>query len=233
MLVLEAGFEVRGLAFNLVASLGPEVEQLGGHAGEVGGVALVDVFPGQAQPGGQLGSQYGAGEDAAGFRVEKDGAAVKGAPGAVVAQHPVRDQQVGVQLRVTGAAVGVDEPSDGRPGADRGRLDAVGAAPRHHRVTGHVVHSGVDRSEERLLDLAAHLGCRQCPQRRHALGHRDRPIERGEVLAPPGDASRVGLAAADRVPATEPVACNRVVAGQVDAQLIRSDLGALDHAHAA
>ena len=138
----------------------------------------------------QFGAQRCLVEDAGGFLVMEQLMPVDGAPHPVRAQQFVRDQGVGVQLRIPGARRPVVEQGGGEPaGADL--LDAVGAAPRQRRVRVEVGEGGEDGGAVRLRDVGLRGRTTQCPQHADALGCRERQVEPGDRIRPPRPTQRL------------------------------------------
>ena len=80
------------------------------------------LVPADAEPAGQLGSQAGVVEGGQGALVELDRPGVQRQPPAIRGPHPVRDHQVGVELRIGGPAGVLTE---------RRRDDPLGVDDRH------------------------------------------------------------------------------------------------------
>ncbi len=132
----------------------------------------------------QFGAQRGLVEDAGGLLVMEQLMPVDRAPHPVRAQQFVRDQGVGVQLRIPRARRAVIEQGGGEPaGADL--FDAVGAAPRQRRVLIEVGQGGEDGGAVRLRDLGLRGRAAQCPQHADALGCGERQVVAGDRIRPP------------------------------------------------
>ena len=137
-----------------------------------------------AEPGVQFGAQCCLVEDAGGFLVMEQLMPVDGAPDPVRAQEFVRDQGVGVQLRIPGPRRPVVEQGGGEPaGADL--LDTVGAAPRQRRMAVEVGEGGEDCGAVCLRDLGLRGRTAQRPQHADALGGREGEVEAGDRIRPP------------------------------------------------
>jgi len=109
---------------DLPAPRGERGEQVGGEAGDLGD-ALDRGGPGDPETLGELPAQHRVVEVRGGQGVAVDGLGVDGGPLPVRAVEQVRDDEVGVQLRVPGAGGAVLEGGDDPPVGG----DVVGALP--------------------------------------------------------------------------------------------------------
>jgi hypothetical protein len=151
------------LALHRPAPLGVVLDQSFGHAHDVGLAVAVDGSPHHPQAGLGLGSQGGVVDEAGRLELSVHAPGVQRPPDVVLAAHPGRDQDVGVQLRIA------------RPGG------AVYEGGPHQAVGVHVADAGLARAGERGVVLQilqsrshrrvmglpgghAHLGPAQGPQ---------------------------------------------------------------------
>ncbi len=178
-----------GFGQRLLGSFGPQLDQLGRHAGDLGLAVLADRGPGQAEGAGQLVAQRGLVERAGGLLVRVDLMAVQGAPAPVAAADLVQHQGVGVQLRITGPRGAVVEHRGHEPvGAHLGV--PVAADPGERRVGVQVVQRSAHRGGVRAADGAADLLVAERPQRADRLRRGERQVVTGDPVRPPRPAQR-------------------------------------------
>src|SRR5581483_3447742 len=111
-----------------------------GDTGDVGGAAP-DRRPLDPETTGELGAQVGLVEVAAGLSVQEQPPAIQVSPAAVGPAGHVGDQDVGVQLRVAGAARAVAKRSGEKPVAEH-RLLAAAPATANGGLALHVAKRG-------------------------------------------------------------------------------------------
>ena len=134
-----------------------------GDAVDVGD-AVHDWTPRHPEALGHLGPQVRLVQVAGGLGVEVEVAAVEGRPAAVRPLRHVRDQHVGVEMWVAGAARSVSERRADEPVA-RNLVDAVGPAPRPTRGSFQIAERLIDRGVVRTGGPARRLRSRPRPNR--------------------------------------------------------------------
>src|SRR5690606_37979510 len=118
------------------------------------GLAVHDVVPADAEPGGQLGSKASGVEDGDGALVVLEGPGVEGEPPPVGGYDSVRNHEVGVDLRVVRpAGVLAESGTYQAPGVDGPDL-AINAVPAM-RVVLDPPESSCDRGVVCFEDLVA------------------------------------------------------------------------------
>jgi hypothetical protein len=132
--------------------------------------------PGNTEPQGQLAAQGRVVDLRGSRRVPEQGASVHRRPPAVSAVHQVRDDQVGVQLRVPGPAGGVVECGHNRPVRSNAGCGLPVSVMPTQRVTGLRLQVGpglLNRCCVRLPDLVGDVRTGEPEHKRHALrgGH--------------------------------------------------------------
>ena len=176
----------REFLFDLAAPRREQADQRFGDADDLG-CAFADGFPVDAEPAGELVTQMRLVEVAAGLGLPIQRAAVERAPLAVVATGQVRDQDMGVELRVAGPRGAVKELGGDEPVADE-VLGAVDTAPRPARLPFHPPERRVDRAVVRLAHLPRDRRVGEGPQHRHRFRGREREVEaRDPVFAGLGE----------------------------------------------
>ena len=108
-------------------------------------------------------------------------AAVEGRPAAVRPLRHVRDQHVGVEMGVAGAARSVSERRADEPVA-RNLVDAVGPAPRPTRGSFQIAERLVDRGVVRAADLRGDFEPAEAEQDGHRLRCPEREVESRDVI---------------------------------------------------
>ena len=183
--------------------------QLGRDADDLGG-AFVDRAPGDAETGGELVAELGLVEVAGGAGLPEERTAMQRAPQAVVATGQVRDEHMGVELRIPGPARAVHEPR-GDEAVTGDMLDAVDTSPGQARLAFEPAERGVDGPVVRGAHRADRVGITETEQHGHGLRCREREIEtRDPVFAGLDQPGPV-----DRAPAFE----HRTQVGRVDLAL--------------
>ena len=115
----------RELVLDLAPSGGEQFAELGWDADDLGG-AFVDGSPVDAEAAGELVAEVGLVEVAGGAGLPQQRLAVERPPLPVLAVREIRDEHVGVQLRVAGAAGPMRERGGDEP-VDRNDLVSVDA----------------------------------------------------------------------------------------------------------
>ncbi len=126
------------------------------------GEPVDDRAPGDAEPGGELGAEVGFVEVSGGLGLEVEVPGVERTPPAIGAAGRVGDQDVGVEVRVTGPARAVPEPGGDEPAAAQGH-DPVRAPPRPARLRLQIAERRVDAGLVGGAGLSAGLACRRAP----------------------------------------------------------------------
>ena len=170
------------LVFDLTPPRRKQRTQLGWDAVDLGD-ALADRFPLDAEPGGELLAEVSPVQVAGGVRVPVELLGVKGAPASVLAIRDVRDEDVGVELGVTGTTRAAHEPSGDEPIRSNAFV-AVDPATRPARLVFQPAERRVDCGVVRSADLAGRVGVSESPQHGHGLGGREREIEPRDPVFP-------------------------------------------------
>ena len=178
--LLELGLDLGAAAAERPPDRGGDPIDLG-HAVTYGG-------PFDAEATGELDAQLGLIEEAAGAGMGVEAPGVEGGPAAVRAAGHVRHEDVGVQLRVAGAAGAVPEARRDESVAEH-RDRAALAAAAEGGVAFHVVQRGVDGGLMRLARGSRDVLVAEAEEQADTLGGRERQIEPGHAalaLAPTG-----------------------------------------------
>ena len=160
---------------DLMASGREQRAQLGRDPGDLGG-AFVDRTPGDAETGGELVTELGLVEVAGGAGLPQQRTAMQRPPHAVVAAGQVRDEHVGVELRIPGPAGAVHEPR-GDEAVTGDVFDAVDASSGDAGLAFEPAERGVDRPVVRRAHRADRVGITETEQHGHGLRCREREIE--------------------------------------------------------
>jgi len=150
------------------------------------GDPVVDLAPLHAEAVGELVSEVGSVEEAAGLGVLVHQPAVEGASVAVIAGGHVGDQHVGVEMRIAGSARAVPELG-GDEALDLNLGETVLADARAGCGVLHVAERGVDRGVVRGANLRRDVVAAKCEQDGHGLG-----CSKAQVVAGNGAASERG-----------------------------------------
>lgn len=107
--LLGLGHGVLGCRLDRPAPLGVVLDQSFGHAHDVGLAVAVHRSPHHPQAGLGLGPQGGVVDEASGLELSVHAPGVQRPPDAVLAAHPGRDQDVGMQLGISRSGGAVHE----------------------------------------------------------------------------------------------------------------------------
>ena len=189
--------ETRQLVFDLPASFRERAAQLLGHAGEFRD-SVTHRPPVEAEPGGEFVPQCGLVQVAGGLGVHVQLPAVESRPTAVRPAGEVCDENVGVQMGITGAAGAMPEGRGEEPAAI-GQAMPTRAEPHPTGLALHILerlgHGGVVCSAH----CTGAFVIAESEQDRHRLRCVERQIERGDTVLGLGDEpfTRVRVAAVE------------------------------------
>ena len=178
-----------GFGRDLRGPFTPRGHQIGRDADDFGLPVRIARFENHTEPGVQFGAQRGLIDRAGGLLVVINLVPVDRAPHPVDAPQLVRNQRVGVQLRIPSTRRPVVKQRRHQP---RGRdlFDAVGAAPRQRRMHIQIRQRGGHRGPVRVHNLLSGNRSTQRPQGADALGCGERQVETGDRIGPPRPTQR-------------------------------------------
>ncbi len=148
------------------------------------GLPVGRVLPGHPQRPGELVAECGLVQEPGRPCVAVQEPAIQRPPHVVLTQRGVRDQDVGVELRVTGPARAMPKRRPDHP-ATLDRFDPVVTAPRPDRLPLQIPDRLIDRRLVRSHDRPRRVRAAQRPQQRHRLRSRQRQIKRAQPRIAP------------------------------------------------